>query len=218
VAAATAGAISIYVLSPVYSASTTLWVIKDNTGGQVSYNDVLMNQNLTKTYAEVAKSRSVLSGAIKALHLQATTVERLQTKLTVTAVRDTQILSFSIEDQDPALAANLADAVAESFQREIVGFMKVDNVKIVDHALVPVSPVKPRPVMNTAIAGVLGLMLAIGLAFLLEFMDTSVKSEEDVARHIGLPVLGTIPVIDGKAPEHVRRQARSVQSKTVVEK
>jgi capsular polysaccharide biosynthesis protein len=67
----------------------------------------------------------------------------------------------------PAQAARLADAVAEAFQPKIVGFKKVQSVKVVDSALVPTLPVRPRPAMNTAIAGVMGLRAAAGLTFLL---------------------------------------------------
>ncbi|HEY3368824.1 MAG TPA: Wzz/FepE/Etk N-terminal domain-containing protein [Symbiobacteriaceae bacterium] len=221
VAAVVAGAISVFVLQPVYSASTTLWVIKDNTTGQVNYNDVLMSQNLTKTYAEVAKSRTVLAGALKGSHAATDlTVEQLQKKLTVTAVRDTQILSFSVEDRDPVLATKLADGVAESFKQEIVGFMKVENVKIVDEALVPTLPVSPRKTMNVAIAFVLGALAAVGTAFLLELLDTSIKTPDDVTRHLGLPVLGTIPVFEGDStePAHRRSRAHPKQSAMVVEK
>lgn len=219
-AAAAAAIVSLYLLVPVYSATTTLWVIKDSAGGQLSYNDVLMSQNLTKTYAEVARSRAVLAGAIKTLPGSDLTVEALAKKLTVTAVRETQILSFSIEDPDPALAARLADAVAASFQREIVGFMKVENVKIVDPALVPVAPVSPRKTLNVAIAFVLGALAAVAVAFLLEVLDTTIKTPEEVGRYLGLPVLGCIPVFEARSAEpHPRRsRMRARHSETVVEK
>lgn len=221
VAAATAAVVSLYLLVPVYSASTTLWVIKNDSAGQVSYNDVLMSQNLTKTYAEVAKSRTVLAGAIKALQMQDITIEDLQDQLTVTALRDTQILSFSVKDHDPQRAARLADAVAASFQREIVGFMKVENVKVVDQALVPALPISPRKTLNVAIAFVLGIMAAVGVAFLLEMLDTSIKTPEDVSRHLGLPVLGTIPAFEFTEEPPQRRpriRVRPRHSQTAEEK
>ncbi|HYF94946.1 MAG TPA: Wzz/FepE/Etk N-terminal domain-containing protein [Symbiobacteriaceae bacterium] len=196
VAGLTAGILSLYVLNPVYSASTTLWVIKEGSG-QISYNDLMLNRNLTKTYAEVAKSRAVMADAIERLGQEGKiTVVEVQKKLTVTPVRDTEILSFTIEDENPAMAAKWADAVAEAFKDQIRTYMKVENVVVVDPATVPVSPIKPRPMMNTAVAVVLGLMAAVGIAFLLEYLDTSIKTPEDVTRHAGLPVLGIIPVID----------------------
>jgi len=204
----TAGSVSLYVLDPVYSASTTLWVIKDGSG-QANLNDVMLNRNLTKTYAEVAKSRAVMTDVIRELGLKDVTILDLQKRVTVTPVRDTEILSFTIQDGDPLMAAKLADAVAKAFMGQIRTFMKVENVAVVDQAMVPTEPVKPRPLLNIAIAMVLGGMAALGLAFLLEYLDTSIKSTEDVARYIGLPVLGVIPVIETKPGEVVQRRSRT---------
>ncbi|HLO02845.1 MAG TPA: GNVR domain-containing protein, partial [Symbiobacteriaceae bacterium] len=179
----------------VYSAQTTLWVIKDDTS-QLSYNDVLLSRNLTKTYAEVAKSNAVLDEVIKSLALTGTTTGQLRDRLTVTPLRDTEILSFVVEDGNPARAAAIADAVATAFKGQISLYMKVENVAIVDRAIVPTSPIKPRSLMNVAVAVVLGGMAAVGLVFLLEYLDTSIKSPEDVNLHLELPVLGLIPTIE----------------------
>jgi capsular polysaccharide biosynthesis protein len=221
VAAVTAGVVSYAFLSPVYSAETTLWVIKDGSG-QINYNDLLLNRNLTKTYAEVAASRAVMNDVIKRLQLKDVTAEQLELKLTVNPVKDTEILSFTVQDTDPQMVARLADAIAAAFQDQIRSYMKVENVVVVDAAAVPASPIKPRKMMNVAVAFVLGAMAAVGLTFLLEYLDTSIKSPEDVSRYLELPVLGMIPVIeeDGEPARAVTRHARGRSSKvkTVVGK
>lgn len=200
-----AGILSLYVLSPVYSASTTLWVIKDGSG-QINYNDLLLNRNLTKTYAEVATSRAVMADAIDRLGQKgAITVEALQKKLTVTPVRDTEILSFDVQDESAVMAAKWADAVAQAFKDQIRTYMKVENVAVVDVATVPTAPIKPRTMMNVAIAFVLGAMAALGLAFLGEYLDTSIKSPEDLTRHLGLPVLGLIPAFEADQSQPQRQ-------------
>lgn len=216
-AAFVSGLVSYYVLTPVYAASTTLWVVKDGTG-QINLNDVMLSRNLTKTYAEVAKSRAVMADAIKRLDMEGkVAVGTVQSKLSVTPVRDTEILSFTIQDENPAMAAKWADAVAEAFKDQIKTYMNVENVVVVDTATVPSSPIRPRPLMNVAIAVVLGAMVAVGLAFLLEYLDTSIKSPEDITRHIGIPVLGIIPVIDMSVEEssaqkqHRKRTARQAE-------
>ncbi|HYG57418.1 MAG TPA: Wzz/FepE/Etk N-terminal domain-containing protein [Symbiobacteriaceae bacterium] len=210
VAGLVAAVVSYFVLAPVYQASTTIWVVKDGAG-QMNYNDLLLNKNLTKTYAEVARSRAVMAEAIRQTGAAGLTEAQLQAKLTVTPVRDTEILSFAVEDENPRQAAALAAAIAEAFKGQIKAFMKVENVSVVDAAQVPVSPIKPRPLMNTAIAVVLGAMAAAGLAFLLEYMDTSLRTADDVDRRLGLPVVGMIPVltVDTSAPEPDNRRKRA---------
>lgn len=205
-----AGAVSFYVLTPVYSASTTLWVM--NEGSQINYENLLTSRNLTKTYAEVAQSRAVMSDVARQLNLGETALTALEKKLTVTPVRDTEILSFAVEDSDPVMAANIANAVADAFKAQVRSYMKIQNVMIVDRAVPPLDPIRPRPLLNIAVAAVLGVLLAVGLVFLIEALDTSIKSADDVTRHLGVPVLGMIPVIDQRVQEASPRRSRATRS------
>lgn len=71
--------------------------------------------------------------------------------------------------------------------------MKVSGIHVVDEAIIPTVPVKPRKLLNTAIAGILGFFVAVGITFILEQMDTTLKTIEDVERVVSAPILGTIP-------------------------
>lgn len=216
-AAVAAGLVTEYLLVPVYQASTTLWVIRDDAA-QMSYNDLLLNRNLTRTYAEVGRSHSVMADVIDRLNLSSVTVEMMRKKVKVAVVHETELLSFTVEDSDPVLAARLADAFATAFIEQIRSFMKVQNVAVVDPAVVPVEPVGPRLVLNVAVAFVLGAMLAVGLAFLLEYLDTSVRTLEDVQRSLDLPVLATIPVFQIKAAPEAPSGTSPVASPAVGER
>jgi capsular exopolysaccharide synthesis family protein len=66
------------------------------------------------------------------------------------------------------------------------------NVVQVEPAIVPEEPIRPRVLMNTALAAVVGGMLAVGAIFLMEALDDTIKSPDDVTRHLNLPILGTI--------------------------
>jgi capsular exopolysaccharide synthesis family protein len=87
------------------------------------------------------------------------------------------------------------------------------NVIRVEPALVPVSPVSPRPFQSTALAAAIGFMLAAGIAFLIEYLDDTIKTMEDVERILQLPVVGYIAQIqydpDSEEGIYVTRQPRS---------
>jgi len=181
-------------LDKIYETSTTLMVSKaqNENVNVLQYNDVLLNQKLVKTYSEIAKSDRVLDKVIDKLELEAT-AEDLREKVAVNSVQDTEIIRISVEDPDPQYATDLANAIAVVFMGEVADIMKMDNVQLIDPAKVPDEPVKPRPVLNMAIAGLLGLMVSLGVIFLIEYLDNTVKTPQDIENRIGLPVLGSIP-------------------------
>ncbi len=109
------------------------------------------------------------------------------------------------------MAADIANTVASVFQREIVKIMNVDNVNILAKAEVkeqPV-PVKPKPLLNMAIAFVVGMMTGVGLAFLLEYLDNTIKNEQDVEKLLELPVLGSVTTIDDDSNNVQTMRAKS---------
>ena len=70
------------------------------------------------------------------------------------------------------------------------------NVRVIEAVELPKNPVSPNKVMNIAIAFLLGLMVSVGLVFLLEYLDNTYKTKEQLENELELPVLGTIPAID----------------------
>lgn len=72
------------------------------------------------------------------------------------------------------------------------------NARIVDPAVVPDSPVKPKKKLVVAIAGLLAMMAGVGMVLLLEFLNNTFKSTEDVETRLNLPVLGILPLLKGK--------------------
>ena len=110
-------------------------------------------------------------------------------------VKDTEIIQIKVQDHDPETAANLANTIASAFSKQVIRIMNVENVQVLDEAIPQLSPVKPKKAMNIAISLVLGAMLGVLAAFILEFLDTSIKTPEDVEKYLGLPVIGTIPYL-----------------------
>jgi capsular polysaccharide biosynthesis protein len=70
-----------------------------------------------------------------------------------------------------------------------------NNVRIVEPAIAPVRPIKPRPVLNMALGAVIGLVVGLSCAFFLEYMDDTVRTPDQVESALGVPVFALIPVI-----------------------
>jgi len=198
IAALTSGVISFFVIKPVYQASTALIVgEKASESAQATrqildYDVLLANQQLAKTYATIAQSRTVKQNVIKDLNLPLT-VEGLDSLVTINSVKATEILAIQVTNTDPELAALIANSMAHEFSKAVIEIKKVDSVSIVDIAQIPDAPIKPNKKLNVLIAFLVGLMASVGLVFLLEYMDNTVKTSSDVERILGIQVLGIIP-------------------------
>ncbi|MHB8077041.1 YveK family protein [Desulfosporosinus fructosivorans] len=198
IAALTSGVISFLMIKPVYQASTTLIVGKKaaesgQAASQMLDNSVLLaNQQLAKTYATIAQSRTVEQNVIKDLNLPLTT-EGLDSMISVNPVKTTEILEIQVTNTNSELAASIANTMAQEFSKAVIEIKKVDSVSIVDTAVIPDKPIKPNKTLNVLIAFVVGLMASVGLVFLQEYLDNTVKTSSDVEELLGIPVLGIIP-------------------------
>lgn len=202
IAAITSGLVSFYCIRPVFQTSTTMIIGKKTpdqgqTIGQIISLDVLLaNQQLNKTYETIAKSQTVEQNVINDLHLPLT-IGELNNLISVTPVQDTEIMKISAVSTNPEMAALIANTVAEEFSKTVINVGKVDTVSIVDKALTPVSPIRPNKILNILIAFIVGLVVSVVLAFLLDYLkenvDTTSKKASDLEKLLGMPVLGIIP-------------------------
>lgn len=157
-----------YYMMPVYEASTTL-IITNPTGSPTSYETLLFNRNLAKTYSEVARSRSVAAEAASILGLQESP-DQFQERIRVSVVRDTEVIEIAVTDTDPVRAADAANALASAFRSRFWQFTFLDSLRIVDPAEPPVDPIRPQPVLYIAVGVVVGLAAGVGLAALVDHL------------------------------------------------
>ena len=203
--------ISYFILTPIYSASTQLLVNQSKNEDSVySTNEVQTNLQLINTYNVIIKSNAILELVKEEMNLDLS-ISELNSKISVASEQDSQVVNITVEDESAKKAADIANKTAEVFQREIVDIMNIDNVTILSKASIGESPtpIKPQPLMNIAIALVVGLMLGVGLAFLLEYLDHTIKSEQDIEKLLGMPVLGVITVIDFKEENKAKKTSYS---------
>jgi len=212
------GAVSYFILKPVYQASTQILVNQKNTENQIDYSLLQRNVELINTYSVILKSPVILEKVIDKLELTQSW-EELNKNIQVTSQENSQVFSLIVEDHDARKAVIIANTVSETFQEEIKSIMNVDNVSILAKAELKENPipVKPKPILNIAIAIVIGGMIGIGIALLKEFMDSTLKDDQDVAAYLGMPVLGSIQKMS-KVHKNERKDSekQTLGSETVV--
>ncbi|SDO01045.1 Capsular polysaccharide biosynthesis protein [Psychrobacillus sp. OK028] len=195
-----AGVVSYYYLTPIYQASTQILINqKESDQNQFNSQAIDTNLQLINTYNVIIKSPVILSKVINNLNLK-TTPDLLYKQINVNSEQNSQVVNVSVQDSDLQQAIDIANMTAKVFQEEIKTLMNVDNVNILSLAVYTkdTQPVKPNSILNVAIAGIIGLMIGIGITFLMEYLNTTIKTEQDIEELLALPILGLISPISPK--------------------
>lgn len=191
-----AGAVAAFAVSssmtPAYQATATLLVNQTQVPGVVQYNDILTSERLTNTYAELVEREPILRDAAARLQLPPEAAD-LRDRVTVSTVRNTQLLRVAAVDQTPEVAANIANTVAQAFiDDNAAQLTRPGTVSVAEQATVPSTPVSPNILVNTLLGAVLGLAVAGTVVAVREYLDDTVKSAEDVESASGTFTLGIV--------------------------
>ena len=213
------GVVSEFFIKPTYEESTTLLVNQKLNSTQAALSALLSNvqanESLVTTYSDIMNSNAILNPTIQKLNLPYK-VSQLAGMITLTSNNQSEVIKLSVKAKSPDLAAEIANTLASVFQHKVVELMQVSNVQIIDPAIPQAnpSPVSPNKKLNVAIAFVLGLMVSVGLAFLLEYLDDSVRSEEEAAEILGVSVVGVIPLINQTQERNGKAEPNQAQVNT----
>ncbi|WP_010276911.1 YveK family protein [Paenibacillus senegalensis] len=210
--------VSYFFIQPEYQASTKLIVNQSNDRiglDSLDLNQINMNLRLIETYKEIIKTPAIMDIVVRENpHFDLSASELIQ-KVKISSVNNTQVMTLQIQDASQEKAAEMVNAISKTFQQEIPKIMRVDNVSILNEAKVQdhPTPVSPNPPLNLAVSFVVSLMIALGLIFLLEYLDDTIKTENDVQQVLGLPVLSIIPKIKQEDLSSVKESESTIQSK-----
>lgn len=171
-------------------------IVLTNQSATITQNDIVLNKNLVSTYREIIKSRRILSQVIENLELDLT-VEELNKKIKVSSANDTEMIIISVVDENRELSANIANEIAQIFKKEIVDIYKIENITIVDKAVVAEEAYNVKPLKQYIIGFALGFILSTGLVVLMFYFDDSIKNAEEIETKLGLSVLSQVPKYKG---------------------
>lgn len=188
-----------WLLTPLFSAEAELIVLPRQSEEPLQFQNIQSDINgnllMLNTYKDMIKGRRVLGDVSKVLkndyQLDYPTAT-LQGLISVVHSQNSQVFQIKAVTEDPADAAVIANVTAQEFKTHAHDMLDVSKVNISSEAVVNPAPVSPNHKLNAAIGLTLGLMLGIGLAFLLELIDGSITSEDILQKQAPYPVLGTI--------------------------
>ncbi|HBX22957.1 MAG TPA: hypothetical protein DEF34_04905 [Desulfotomaculum sp.] len=191
---------TIYTYVPVYTASASMVVnskqLKIVGQEAVLTNDVNLSAKLVNTYTAVLTSNRVMELVAGELDLPAAAISPY---VSVAPVRDTEVLRIFVSNPDPLLAAKICNSIMHVAPTAISSTVEVGSINVLDNAKVPEFPNAPATFRNVGVGAVLGLMLGLGIVFMLMFFDRTIKSGDDVKNKLGLTLLGSIPYLSPKA-------------------
>jgi len=204
---------------PVYEAHAKLLLMArtqpgSGSGVSADYEATLLSQQLVQSFAAVIESRPTAEAALRR-HPETITVGALQARINAEPIPDTLLIKLTVNDIDPARAQRLTNGVVLAFINQVPQLQGGSTLRanLVEPALRPTVPVRPQTRFNVALAALLGLMLGVGVAFLADRLDTSIRSAEHLEAAAGAPVIGTIPLFAaGKEALPVIRAPRSVEA------
>lgn len=188
----TSAAVSIFLISPTYKANVGIIISKQQSGEKITNSDVTMYQNLMQTYKNIALTNMVAQTAADKLGNGQSSKDLLE-RTAVTAKEGTMILNIEVKSNSAEESYKNVQAYADAFVERANTLISGGDVKIMDNAQIPEAPASPNVILNTAIAFIAGLFLSNGIAFLLEYMNNSLITKEDVEKYLELTIIGFIP-------------------------
>ncbi len=185
-----------FLITPQYESSVNMIVnTKQENSGAVSNDNIVSAKSLVDTYAIIIKSNTVLYEVIDEIGLDLE-YDELADKISVAAVNDTQIMRVSVTDPDPNIAADIVRSIAAISPDEIVDAVEAGSCKVISQVETTDEPVSPSNLKNTALAGIIGLVLAVAVIVIRDFLANYIVDDDDVQKYLGLPVLGVIPEVE----------------------
>ena len=190
------GLYAVYMMNPIYEASTQIVVNKKGADIHYDYNSVMTNFQFVNTYSDIIYTPVVIEKVIDDLKLKIS-YEKLIDQVQVTSTKESQVISISVKDSNYSEAVNIANEIAKVFKLEVDDTMGLNNVIILSPAVEKDSPIpiNPHPIVFMIVALIGGFIIGLAIAFLLEIMKNTISTEQDIEEILNIPVIGIVPIV-----------------------
>lgn len=192
---------TIGVITPMYTSSTTLVLAtsgsenKQDTTNSITTTDVTLNSKLVSTYSELVKSKKVLRKVISNLNIDVEE-EELRKNITVSSVKDTELIEITVANKNPKYSAQIANEIAKVFSEEVNEIYNINNIHVVDEAEIAENPSNINISKNVILFAFVGIVISIAYVLVANMLDTTVKNAEEIEKNYGIPVIAAIPLLE----------------------
>lgn len=199
-------------ITPIYTSMSNMLVLTKETTLS-SLADLQLGAQLTKDYTVLINSRPVLQSVIDNLGLDME-YKDLRKDITITNPSDTRILEISVESSDPVLAKDIADELANVSSAYIGDKMEVVPPKIIEEGEIPTERTSPNMIKIAIISILLGGIGCIAIIVILEVLNDTIKTEDDVIKYLELSTLAVVPDrkdyinLQGKNGKKIKKKKR----------
>lgn len=194
-------------LTPQYQSTTKMYILTQQNNDTVTSSDLQASEQLTQDCAEMIQSRQVAESVISQLGLDLTAGGLLE-KVTVTTSADTRIVTIDVQDEDPYLARDIANALRRIAADTIQDVMNIEAANVFEEANIPEEPVSPSEIKNTLIGVFLGFVIALAAVIISYLMNDTIRTSEEVERYLHLSTLGIIPLAEGEVKNKKKNKAK----------
>lgn len=201
----TAGsAYTVLLQKPEYKAQATVILSSDKSKSTIQ-NEINANKNLIDTYTEVVKSHRVLDRVRNEMQIDES-YEQLVKKISVSSLKDTEIISISVVDKNRYHSYELTNKIAEVFTDEIGVIYNDKSVSVLDKAVEPTKPHNVDVVKQEAIYTAAGVVLATSIIFLMFYFDRTIKTTEQIEQLFKLPIFGKVRKLETEKQRAKRKK------------
>lgn len=188
-------------VTPKYQSTTTLLLATLNNEGQQSNNkdtitqtDLTLNTNLVSTYSDLIKREIVLNEVLDNLNIRNINEEQLKNNIKVSSVSDTQLIEISVTNENASYACDIANEIAKVFTEKVAKeIYHINNVHVIDVAKVEKEPCNVNHLKDIFIFAFIGIVIAVIKILVMNMLDNTIKTEQDVEKATGLLVLAQVP-------------------------
>lgn len=193
---------TLLMIKPKYKASTRLILAKMETTSEtnkdsITSTEITLNQKLLPTYSALIKEKSLLTQVINNLGIDVSE-KALEKNVSINLVSDSELIEITIINENPEYAALIANELARVFIDKVSEIYNINNVSVIRKAEADNLPYNINHTKDIVIFAFIGIVVAAVYALVANMLDTTIKTSEDIDKHIKLTVLAEIPLYESE--------------------